>query len=86
MFLSTEWKLHDEIEENVEEKSRILAKVESPDGKLIIEILHRFDFESKLQRMSAICKIDRKIFSFVKGSPEKLVELCKKNTIPENFD
>ena len=36
--------------------------------------------------MSAICKIDDKIFSFVKGSPEKLVELCMKNTIPENFD
>ena len=74
------------MEENDDEKSRILAKVESPDGKIIIDILQRFDFESKLQRMSAICKIDDKIFSFVKGSPEKLIELCKKNTIPENFD
>jgi len=36
--------------------------------------------------MSAICKIDDKIFSFVKGSPEKLFELCKSNTIPEDFD
>ena len=36
--------------------------------------------------MSAICKIDDKIFSFVKGSPEKLVELCKKNTLPDDFD
>jgi len=39
--------------------------------------MQRFDFESKLQRMSAISKIDDKIFSFVKGSPEKIVELCK---------
>ena len=74
------------MEENVDEKSQILAKVESPDSKIIIEILQRFDFESKLQRMSAICKIDDKIFSFVKGSPEKLIELCNKNTLPDDFD
>ena len=74
------------MEENADEKSRVLAKVESPDGKIIIEILQRFDFESKLQRMSAICKIGDNIFSFVKGSPEKLVELCIRNTIPEDFD
>ena len=39
MFQSTQWKLHDEIEENADENTRILAKVESPDGKIIIEIL-----------------------------------------------
>jgi hypothetical protein len=36
--------------------------------------------------MSAICKLNDKIFSFVKGSPEKLLELCEKDTLPDNFD
>ena len=51
-------------------------------------IVKRFDFSSKLQRMTTISKnINEDYFkAFCKGSPEKLRELCKPETIPLNFD
>ena len=38
--------------------------------------------------MSVIAKssFDDKFWAFVKGSPEKVSELCDANTLPENFD
>lgn len=52
-----------------------------------IGIIRRFDFSSKLQRMSVVVKhIDEPGFRLhVKGSPEKIRELCKPETIPPNF-
>ena len=50
-------------------------------------IIKRFEFTSNLQRMSVIVK-DLKADKFrlyVKGSPEKLRELCKPISIPEGF-
>ena len=51
-------------------------------------IIRRFDFESKLQRMSTIVKNipETNFLCFCKGSPEKISELCNKNTLPENFN
>jgi cation-transporting ATPase 13A2 len=51
-------------------------------------IIRRFDFTSKLQRMSVIVKnLNEPFFKvFCKGSPEKIKELCKPETIPENFN
>ena len=50
-------------------------------------IIKRFDFESKLQRMSTIARniSEENYICFCKGSPEKIAELCQKKTIPENF-
>lgn len=50
--------------------------------------MRRFDFSSKLQRMSVIVKnhLDGSFRSFVKGSPEKIKELCVKTSIPRNYD
>ena len=50
-------------------------------------IIRRFDFSSKLQRMSVIVQNlrDSKYRLFTKGSPEKIIELSKKETIPNNF-
>ena len=52
-----------------------------------IGIIRRFDFSSNLQRMSVIVrKLDESSFDLnVKGSPEKLRELCVPESIPENF-
>ena len=52
-----------------------------------IGIVRRFDFASKLQRMSVIVKdLDSMIFkAHIKGSPEKIRELCKPESIPKNF-
>ena len=51
-------------------------------------IIRRFDFESKLQRMSTIVKNipETNFLCFCKGSPEKISELCIENTLPENFN
>ena len=50
-------------------------------------IIKRFDFESKLQRMSTIVKNipETNFLCFCKGSPEKISELCNENTLPDNF-
>ena len=43
-------------------------------------LIRRFDFSSLLQRMSVICKndFDETYKAFVKGSPEKISELCNR--------
>jgi len=53
-----------------------------------IAVVKRFDFSSKLQRMTVICKnINENFFKvFCKGSPEKIKELCDPSTIPESFE
>ena len=50
-------------------------------------LIKRFDFESKLQRMSTLAKniSEENYICFCKGSPEKISELCQKKTIPDNF-
>lgn len=53
-----------------------------------VAIIRRFDFSSKLQRMSVITKnfIDHSFRAYVKGSPEKIHELCKPESIPDNYE
>ena len=53
-----------------------------------VALIRRFDFSSKLQRMSVITKsmLDGEFRSYVKGSPERIRELCKPESLPENFD
>ena len=53
-----------------------------------IAIVKRYDFSSKLQRMTVIGKnINEDFFKVLcKGSPEKIKELCDPSTIPESFD
>ena len=69
----------------------ILAKVrpakEPADSSQQVSILRRFDFESKLMRMSVIVKNhqDGSIRVHLKGSPEKVEELCIPETIPRGF-
>ena len=54
-----------------------------------IGIVKRFEFSAKLQRMSTIVRsLSNPADCFrlyVKGSPEKIFELCLPNTIPKNF-
>ena len=53
-----------------------------------IGVVRRFDFVSKLQRMTVICKnINENYFKiFCKGSPEKIKKLCRPETIPSKFN
>ena len=90
MFEMTKWKL----EENptgtnsiIQLDELVLANLISPDGD-ILSIIKRFDFESKLQRMSAIIKnkSDNKYYSFVKGSPEMIKKLSLEDSLPTDYD
>lgn len=71
-----------EDDDDGEEEDKIM------DSHYELGIVRRFDFSSKLQRMSVLVKnIKENCFKiFVKGSPEKIRELCKKESIPENFN
>ena len=53
-----------------------------------IGIAKRFDFSSKLQRMSVLVKNTNESFfkCFVKGSPEKIKELCKPSSLPLDYN
>ena len=53
-----------------------------------IGIVKRFDFSSKLQRMTIIGKNlnENYYMAYCKGSPEKIKELSNPNTIPRNFE
>ena len=60
----------------------------SQNSRYEIGVVKRFDFSSKLQRMTTICKnLNENYFKvFCKGSPEKIKELCNQKSIPQNFD
>lgn len=51
-------------------------------------VIKRFEFSSKLQRMSVIVRNlqESKFRLYLKGSPEMLKGLCKSESIPKNFD
>ena len=67
--------------ENDEIKKRMIDHYE-------LAIVRRFDFSSKLQRMSTLVKnLNLPNFTcYVKGSPEKIRELCQSKTIPADFN
>ena len=62
----------------------LASQRETPAHLLIVK---RFDFESKLQRMSVIAKhaSDGTLRAYVKGSPEKIAELCVPQSLPANY-
>jgi magnesium-transporting ATPase (P-type) len=49
--------------------------------------VRRFDFEAALQRMSVVVKhrLDSQLRLYVKGSPEKISELCSAESVPADF-
>nr|XP_032608045.2 polyamine-transporting ATPase 13A2 isoform X2 [Taeniopygia guttata] len=50
-------------------------------------ILRRFPFSSSLQRMSVLVKLPREAsaHAFVKGAPEMVASLCRRETVPPDF-
>ena len=50
--------------------------------------MKRFEFDSKLQRMSVVVKnmLDGDVRAYVKGSPEKIAELCSKSSLPADYE
>ena len=58
------------------------------DNTYQLALVRRFDFSSKLQRMSVIVRnfFDFSFKAYVKGSPEKIRELCRPETLPANYE
>ncbi|XP_072383561.1 polyamine-transporting ATPase 13A3-like isoform X2 [Diabrotica undecimpunctata] len=52
-----------------------------------IALLRKFAFSSTFQCMSVICRDLRQphMVAFTKGAPEKLLNMCREETIPDNF-
>ncbi|NXM73863.1 AT132 ATPase, partial [Serilophus lunatus] len=50
-------------------------------------ILRRFPFSSSFQRMSVLVKLpgEAPVYVYVKGAPEMVASLCKKETVPLDF-
>jgi cation-transporting P-type ATPase 13A2 len=57
------------------------------NSKKTFEVVKRYEFESKLQRMSVVVKdgVQDELVAIVKGSPEKVRDLCVEESLPHNF-
>lgn len=63
------------------------------DGPLVsgekyeLAIIRRYDFEAALQRMSVVVRnmADHTFRAYVKGSPEKIADLCNPETLPPDY-
>uniref|UniRef100_A0A8C3JSG6 ATPase cation transporting 13A2 n=1 Tax=Calidris pygmaea TaxID=425635 RepID=A0A8C3JSG6_9CHAR len=60
---------------------------EQPRDRSPLGILRRFPFSSSLQRMSVLVKMPGEVSAhgYVKGAPEMVASLCRKETVPLDF-
>ncbi|KAG7248433.1 hypothetical protein CRUP_025279, partial [Coryphaenoides rupestris] len=52
-----------------------------------IGIVRQFPFSSALQRMSVVARRlgEKRMEAYLKGAPEVVASLCKKESVPEDF-
>ncbi|KAM6921450.1 polyamine-transporting ATPase 13A3 [Xenentodon cancila] len=52
-----------------------------------IGIVRQFPFSSALQRMTVVARLlgEKRMDAYMKGAPEIIASLCKKDTVPDNF-
>src|SRR2546430_1809182 len=52
-----------------------------------LTIIKRFEFSSKFQSNSVIIRneLDQSYRFFIKGAPEKIIQTCNQNTLPEKY-
>ena len=69
-------------------ENKIDEDLQSINSLYQLDLIKRFDFVSKLQRMSVLVKNAKEDYFkvYCKGSPEKIRELCKPETIPSNYN
>uniref|UniRef100_A0A673CQ00 Polyamine-transporting ATPase 13A3 n=1 Tax=Sphaeramia orbicularis TaxID=375764 RepID=A0A673CQ00_9TELE len=99
MFEATGWILEEATEEETSLHNRIMPTVVRPPKQLLpqelpisteqdmIGIVRQFPFSSALQRMSVVARLlgEKRMDAYMKGAPEVVASLCKKDTVPENF-
>ena len=93
MFESTKWSLEENQQQNYDllvsavAKSPMPAKKTKDSKQKEVGIIRKFEFSSKLQRMSVVVKnlSEHDFKVHIKGSPEKIRELCRSESVPDNF-
>lgn len=50
-----------------------------------LEVVKVFEFESELQRMSVIARMNNEYYVFTKGSPEMIQSLSLNSTVPKEY-
>uniref|UniRef100_A0A3Q3K787 Polyamine-transporting ATPase 13A3 n=1 Tax=Monopterus albus TaxID=43700 RepID=A0A3Q3K787_MONAL len=88
-----ETSLHDRIMPTVVKPPKRLLPPEpalSPEQDMSayeIGIVRQFPFSSGLQRMCVVARLlgEKRMDAYMKGAPEVVASLCKKETVPENF-
>lgn len=94
MFEATKWSLEENHTQQFDNivTARVRSPMPEPQARhntlqKDVGIIRKFEFSSKLQRMSVIVKnLEEQGFKMhIKGSPEKIRELCKPESVPANF-
>ncbi|KAL4468757.1 hypothetical protein ABPG74_005260 [Tetrahymena malaccensis] len=69
-----------------EESKDFKFKVQRQSDNSLLTIYKVWEFESSLQRMTVIMNDEQtqKMYGIVKGSPEKIFDMCNKNSIDQN--
>uniref|UniRef100_A0A3P9APU7 Cation-transporting P-type ATPase N-terminal domain-containing protein n=1 Tax=Esox lucius TaxID=8010 RepID=A0A3P9APU7_ESOLU len=85
MFEATGW-----VKEETSLHNRIMPTVVRPPKQLMppeIGIVRQFPFSSALQRMCVVTRLlgEKRMDAYLKGAPEVVASLCKKDTVPEDF-
>ena len=83
--LLKKYSFKDNKEINNNKSDEELSTIDTPYQ---LDLIKRFDFVSKLQRMSVLVKNSKENYFkvYCKGSAEKIRELCKPETIPSNYN
>ena len=93
MFEATRWNLKENESSGAEISLCTLTPPQDATnngyykGDSNIDVIKRFEFVAKLQRMSTIIKDPKESRQrvYVKGSPEVLSTLCRPETLPNDF-
>ncbi|TRY64847.1 hypothetical protein DNTS_028716 [Danionella cerebrum] len=69
------------------EQDMELSEFYELSASYMIGIVRQFSFSSALQRMSVVVRLigERRMDAYLKGAPEVVASLCKKETVPEDF-
>ena len=78
MFKFTDWNLDEPTQtESAENVIQYFYPSATLKDSQIIALMRRFDFNANVMRSSVICRDSKKNYvAFVKGSPERIKELC----------
>ncbi|XP_059385690.1 polyamine-transporting ATPase 13A3-like isoform X2 [Carassius carassius] len=69
------------------EQDMELSELYELSASYMIGIVRQFSFSSALQRMSVVVRLigERRMDAYLKGAPEVVASLCKKETVPADF-